>query len=71
MCGIFAFLNNSYNEDTTQCLFMKGVNRGPDNNKLFYIIDLHTKIGPPPVENGKRVYAALLELIYPHSCHMG
>jgi len=36
MCGIFAFLNNSYNKDTTQSLFMKGVNRGPDNSKLFY-----------------------------------
>ena len=36
MCGIFAFLNNSYSEDTTQSLFMKGLNRGPDNSKLFY-----------------------------------
>ena len=36
MCGIFAFLNNSYNKEITQSLFIKGKNRGPDNCKLIY-----------------------------------
>ena len=36
MCGIFAFLNNNYDKETTYKLFMKGIGRGPDNSKFIY-----------------------------------
>ena len=36
MCGIFAFLNNNFNEQITYSIFMKGVNRGPDISKFIY-----------------------------------
>lgn len=36
MCGIFAFLNNNYDEKTTRSLFMKGANRGPDISNFYY-----------------------------------
>ena len=36
MCGIFAFLNNNYNEKITYSSFMKGIGRGPDISKFHY-----------------------------------
>jgi asparagine synthase (glutamine-hydrolysing) len=35
MCGIFAILNNKYDETVTYKLFMKGVGRGPDKNQFI------------------------------------
>jgi asparagine synthase (glutamine-hydrolysing) len=35
MCGIFAILNNKYDESDTYKLFMKGAGRGPDMNKFI------------------------------------
>ena len=36
MCGIFALLNNktTYNKETIQNCFKKGVNRGPEYSEL-------------------------------------
>lgn len=36
MCGIFAFLNNNYDEETTYNFFMKGKGRGPDTSNFIY-----------------------------------
>jgi len=35
MCGIFAILNNKYDETMTYKLFMKGAGRGPDTNQFI------------------------------------
>jgi asparagine synthase (glutamine-hydrolysing) len=35
MCGIFAILNNKYDDTLTYKLFMKGAGRGPDMNRLI------------------------------------
>lgn len=35
MCGIFAILNNKYDESETYKLFMKGAGRGPDMNRFM------------------------------------
>jgi asparagine synthase (glutamine-hydrolysing) len=35
MCGIFAILNNKYDESKTYKLFMKGAGRGPDTNQFI------------------------------------
>ena len=37
MCGIFALLNSSYNNNTVNNEFMKGKSRGPEFSKLDYL----------------------------------